>query len=97
MYQQISKGGGNKHMTNHNSLGDCNCMNRDHKLLILRVFKEAIENQKDIITRTEARGEEIVMVGMNQEQMIETSRNFMRKLETTRKVIKDIPDCTEKA
>jgi len=84
-------------MTNQNSLGDCNCMNRDHKLLILRVFKEAIENQKDIITRTEARGEEIVMVGMNQEQMIETSRNFMRKLETTRKVIKDIPDCTEKA
>jgi len=35
-------------MTNQNSLWDCNCMNRDHKLLILRVFKEAIENQKDI-------------------------------------------------
>ena len=81
-------------MSNKNSLGDCNCMNRDHKLLILRIFKEAIENQKDIINKTESHSEDITRVGMNKEQMIETSRNFIRKLETTRKVIKDIPDCT---
>jgi hypothetical protein len=69
-------------------------MNRDHKLLILRVFKEAIDNQKNIINKTEAHNEDITRVGMSKEQIIETSRNFIRKLETTRKVIKDIPDCT---
>lgn len=81
------------YITSKNSLGDCNCMNRDHKLLILRVFKEAIENQKDIINKTESRSEGVTRDGMNKEQMIESSRNFMRKLETTRKVIKDTPDC----
>ena len=84
-------------MTSQNPLGDCNCMNRDHKLLILRVFKETTENQKDITNKTESRSEDIARSGMNKEQMIETSRNFIRKLEITRKAIKDTPDCTKKA
>jgi hypothetical protein len=83
------------HITSQNSLGDCNCIKRDHKLLILRVFKEAIENQKDIINKTESHSEDIARIGMNKGQMIDSSRNFMRKLETTRNAIKDIPDCKQ--
>ena len=80
-------------MIDQNQLGNCNCMNRDHKLLILRVFKEAIENQKDAINRVESTRADIIKKGWSPEQFIKKSREFIQKLENTRKAAQDIPDC----
>lgn len=75
------------------SIGKCECMYHSHKYLILRVFKEAIEKEKDRITRVDINRKEIIAEGMNPDTMITTSKKFIDELEKTRNVVKDTQSC----
>lgn len=75
------------------TFGKCECIYFSHKYLILRVFKETIENQKDSINRVESHREEIIRKGMNPDQMITTSKKFIESIKKTKKVIQDTPLC----
>lgn len=75
------------------TLGKCECIHYSHKYLILRVFKETIEHQKDAINRVESRRKEIIKEGKNPDRMIATSRKFIETVENTKKAVQDIPLC----
>jgi len=75
------------------TLGKCECINHSHKYLILRVLKEAIENEKHAIRRVELRRKEIIKEGMIPGLMIQTGRKFIETIEKTRNVVQDVPLC----
>lgn len=77
----------------HKIIGKCECINYDHKYLILRIAKEAIEKEKDVISIIYKNREDIIKKGMNPDIMIQTEKQFVEKIEDTIKAVKDVPVC----
>ena len=56
------------------------------KYLILRILKEAIEKEKNIISRANINRKEIIEQDMNPDIMIESGKKFINTAEKTRRI-----------
>ena len=75
------------------TLGKFECINHSHKYLILSVLKGAIEYQKLSIDRVELRRKEIIKEGLDPDQMIVSSKNYIESIEKTKKLFQGVPLC----